>query len=208
MHSASTVQHAYDRYSTLYDLFFKPWLEDGHRIAVEQLDLCPGQTVLEVGVGTGLSLEYYPSQVSVVGFDFSHGMLCQSQKRAEECSCPTHLLRMDVSKMAFPTRTFDRILAAYVLTVVPDTRSAIGEILRVAKPGAKVVMINHLRSRNPVLSWIEDRFHPVFSKLGLFTLDRDLLSILESCGIRDYTLTPTTFLGLHHVISFTVPEHF
>lgn len=192
----------------MYDLFFKPWLEDGHRIAVEQLDLAPGQTVLEVGVGTGLSLEYYPPQVSVIGFDFSHGMLCQSRKRADECSCPTRLFQMDVSQMAFAPRTFDRILAAYVLTVVPDTRRAIREILRVARPGAKVVLINHLRSRNPFLSWIEDRFHPVFSQLGLFTLDRDLLAILASCGIRDYTLTPTTFLGLHHVISFTVPEHF
>lgn len=207
MHSASTIQHAYDRYSSFYDLFFKPWLEDGHRIAVEQLDLRPGQTVLEVGVGTGLSLEYYPSDISVVGFDFSHGMLCQSRKRSEDCSCPVQLLQMDVSKLAFPPRSFDRILAAYVLTVVPDTRRAIQEILRVAKPGARVVMINHLRSHNPALAWIEDRFHPVFSKLGLFTLDRDLLSILESCGIREYTLVPTTFLGLHHVISFTIPEH-
>lgn len=208
MQSASTVQHAYDRYSSFYDLFFKPWLEDGHRIAVEQLDLCPGQSVLEVGVGTGLSLEYYPPNASVIGFDFSHGMLRKSRKRAEDCSCPTQLLQMDVSRMAFAPRSFDRILAAYVLTVVPDTRRAIHEILRVARPGAKVVLINHLRSQNPVLAWIEDRFHPLFSKLGLFTLDRDLLAILDSCGIREYTLTPTTFLGLHHVISFKVPEHF
>jgi len=207
LHSASAIQHAYDRYSSFYDLFFKPWLEDGHRIAVEQLEIAPGQSVLEVGIGTGLSLEYYPADVTVIGFDYSHGMLCQSRKRAEEQPCATHLLQMDISRMAFADRSFDRILAAYVLTVVPDTRRAIREILRVAKPGAKVVMINHLRSRNPALAWIEDRFHPVFSRLGLFTLDRDLLSILESCGIREYQLTPTTILGLHHVISFTVPEH-
>jgi len=204
--SSETIQETYDRCSSFYDLFFKPWLESGRARALEHLELFDGARILEVGVGTGLGFDSYPANVSVLGFDFSHGMLRQSLKAREEASCPIDLLQMDAQNMAFPDNTFDRILAAYVLTVVPDPKKALMEILRVAKPGARIAFINHLRSDSPFLAWIEDTFHPVFSQVGLFNLDKNLLKVLDSCAIKDYQIEPTTRLGLHHIISFNAPE--
>ncbi|MBF0500791.1 MAG: methyltransferase domain-containing protein [Candidatus Riflebacteria bacterium] len=203
---SQSIQQTYDRCSSLYDLVLKPWLAFGRERAVEILDLRSGDNVLEIGVGTGLNFEFYPSDVRVTGFDYSEGMLLQSQKAREEASCPIDLLQMDVQSMAFSDAAFDRILAAYVMTVVPNTRKAVEELLRIAKPGARVVFINHLRSANPLLGWFEDLFHPIFSGLGLFTLDRDLISILRSCGIENIELESTSIFDLHHIISFTVPS--
>jgi phosphatidylethanolamine/phosphatidyl-N-methylethanolamine N-methyltransferase len=205
--TSSTIRQTYDRCSSFYDLFFKPWLEFGRRQAIECLQPEPGETVLEIGVGTGLSFEFYPPDVRVIGFDYSHGMLQESKRKvATEAPCPVDLLQMDVQAMAFPDRSFDRIMAAYVLTVVPDIHQAIREILRVARPGARVVLINHLTRRQGFLARLESLLHPVFARLGLFTLDRDLLSILESFGIENLQTAPTSWLGLHHVIAFTVPR--
>ena len=201
-----SIQQTYDRCSSLYDLFLKPWLAFGREEAVEELDLRGGERLLEIGVGTGLSFEFYPSDVSVVGFDYSEGMLRQSRKVKDDARCRIDLLQMDVQRMAFPDASFDRILAAYVMTVVPDTRRAIQELLRVARPGARVVFINHLRPQNPVLGYLEDLLHPLFSTIGLFTLDRDLIAIVKSFGIKDLEIRPTSIFGLHHLISFTVPH--
>ena len=108
--------------------------------------------------------------------------------------------------MAFPDNSFDRVLAAYVLTVVPDPRAALAELFRIAKPGAKIVLMKHLRSDNRFLSWLEDTFHPVFSQIGLFTLDQDLLELIRSFDPEDLTIEPTSIFGLHHLISFKVPK--
>lgn len=208
MITASSIRQTYDRCSSFYDFFFKPWLEFGRREAIEILQLAPGQTILEIGVGTGLSFEFYPPNVHVIGFDYSRGMLLEAKSKiANDSACSIDLIQMDVQKMAFPDSSFDRIMAAYVLTVVPDVHQALREIIRIARPGARVVLINHLTRREGFLAWLENAFHPLFEKLGLFTLDRDLISILESFKVENLQAQPTSWLGLHHIISFTVPRY-
>ena len=181
-------------------------MEFGRKDAIEKLDLYHGDKVLEIGVGTGLSFDYYPEGTKIVGFDYSEGMLNQSKEKAENNSLlDVDLLQMDAQSMSFSDKTFDKILAAYVMTVVPDVEKAVKELIRVAKPGAKVVLINHLRSQNRFLSWFEDVFHPLFSSVGLFSLDEDLFAILTSCGIKEIEITPTSIFRLHYIISFTTP---
>lgn len=204
--SSEAIQQVYDRCSGFYDFFFQPWLEFGRQRAVELLDLRGTERILEVGVGTGLGFGFYPPHANVVGFDYSRGMLRQAAVAADSARCPVCLAQMDVQHLAFPDASFDRILAAYVLTVVPDPAQALHEILRVARPGAKVVFINHLRSDQPLLAWLEDTFHPLFSRLGLFNLDRNLLRVMTEVGISSIATEPTSRLGLHHLISFTTPE--
>ncbi|MBF0410672.1 MAG: methyltransferase domain-containing protein [Candidatus Riflebacteria bacterium] len=208
MPESQIVQQAYDRYSSLYDLILKPWLVFGRERAVELLDLEPSDKILEVGVGTGLSFEYYPPGTNLIGLDYSEGMLRQSLEmgKSDDVKCHPELFQMNVEKIGFRNSTFDKVLAAYVMTVVPDTERAMREIIRVCKPGAKVVMINHLRPENSILATLEDALHPLVSSLGLFSLDRDLLSIIESCNIENLTVEPTSFFRLHHIISFTVKK--
>lgn len=206
MASSQSIQETYDRFSSTYDLIFRPLLESGRAKAIEILNPPQGAKVLEVGIGTGLSLDFYPDDISLTAFDFSMGMLKETKKKTENPRfCNTELLQMDVQNMAFADDSFDHILSAYVLTVVEDTHKAVKEIFRVARPGAKVVLINHLRSDSKILGAIEDFFHPVFSGLGLFTLDRDLVKILESNGAENIRIEPSSFLRLHHIISFTTP---
>ncbi len=206
MISSQNVQQTYDRFSSLYDLIFKPWLEWGRRRAVEILAPRPGSRVLEIGVGTGLSLEHYPKGIDILGFDYSLGMLKEArQKACETGHRHVDLIQMDAMNLGFADHSFEFIMAAYVLTVVPDPERAVRELFRVARPGARVVLINYLRSNSKVVGLIEDLLHPIFSNLGLFTLDHDLPGLLEQYGATNVRIEPTSIFNTHHIISFTVP---
>ncbi|GAB4267804.1 MAG: hypothetical protein Kow0029_02590 [Candidatus Rifleibacteriota bacterium] len=207
MANSQTIQQTYDRFSSCYDLIFSPFLESGRAKAIEELNLPRGAKVLEIGIGTGLSLDYFPKHINLTAFDYSFGMLKQSKaKTSGSNTCATNLLQMDVEQMAFADNTFDFVIAAYVLTVVENTEKAVEELFRVARPDAKVVLINHLRSENKILGMIEDFFHPVFSGLGLFTLDKNLVKILKQYGAENLSIKPASFLRLHHIVSFNIPQ--
>ena len=206
MISSQNIQQTYDRFSTLYDLICKPWLEWGRQRAVETLGPLPGSRVLEIGIGTGLNLEYYPKGVDVLGFDYSYGMLEKARQKALETSCGrVDLMQMDACSLGFSDNAFEFIMAAYVLTVVPEPEKAVRELFRVARPGARVVMVNYLRSSSKLVGVFEDLLHPIFSNLGLFTLDHDLPNLLEQNGAQNIRIEPTSFLKTHHIISFNVP---
>lgn len=206
MITAQSIKQTYDRFSSLYDLIFKPFLESGRERAIDLLNPGRESRVLEIGVGTGLGFEYYPPGIELTGFDYSSGMLRQARSKAVSSSrCSVRLLQMDVQNMAFADNSFDYLMAAYVLTVVPDPEKAIKELFRVARPGAKVVLINYLCSNNKLMSIIENIFHPVFASIGLFTLKHDLRGLIEQNGAQNVRIEPTSFLNLHHIISFTVP---
>lgn len=207
MISSQNIKQTYDRFSSLYDLIFKPYLEFGRERAIEILAPQSECNILEIGVGTGLSLEYYPRNVNVIGFDYSYGMLKEARIKGENTShCRVDLMQMDAQSMSFADNSFDYLLGAYVLTVVPDPEKAVKEIFRVAKPGARVVLVNYVRSQNRLLGVFEDLLHPFFCKIGLFTLDHDIPGILTRNGATDLKMEPTSFLNLHQIISFRVPE--
>ncbi|MBU1109197.1 MAG: methyltransferase domain-containing protein [Candidatus Riflebacteria bacterium] len=206
MITSHSIKQTYNRFSSLYDLIFKPYLDFGRERAIKQLAPKSGARVLEIGVGTGLSLEYYPSNVEVLGFDYSYGMLKKSKIKARNLShCPVNLMQMDAQNLAFADNSFDYLLGAYVLTVIPDPDKAVRELFRVARPGAKVVIMNYIRSRNKLMGLIEDIFHPVFASIGLFTLNHDLPGLLKQHGAQDIRIEPTSLLNLHFIVSFTVP---
>lgn len=206
-HRTQVIADIYDRCSGVYDWVLKPWLEAGRGRAMELLDVRPQDRLLEVGVGTGLSFDFYPRRCrQAVAFDFSAGMLRQARRRLEANTGPdVGLLQANAERLPFADHSFDRVLAAYVMTVVPDTSRAVAELLRVVRPGGRVVLINHLRSKNQVLSVLEDWLHPFFSRIGLFTLDRDLLGILRAHGVTEPELESTSMLGLHYLIAFDKP---
>lgn len=206
MSSSQNIQQTYDYFSASYDLVFKPWLESGIEKAIKILCPPPGAQILEIGIGTGLSLDYYPKDVCLTAFDYSQGMLRKSKNKLEQKhGFQASLLQMDVHQMAFADNSFDYILAAYVLTVVENLEKAVKEIFRIARPGARVVLINHLCSNNLLVRAIENLLNPIFSRIGLFTLGRDLIGILNDNGAENIEVEPSTFLRLHHIISFNVP---
>jgi phosphatidylethanolamine/phosphatidyl-N-methylethanolamine N-methyltransferase len=157
------------------------------------MDCSPGERILEVGVGTGLSLPLYPHDVSVVGIDISRDMLEQARVRLarDELEDAAELMVMDAENMAFGDDSFDKVVAMYVASVVPDPERLVDEMRRVCKPGGQIFMVNHFHSRNPILRSVERLLAPMSKQLGFrpdFSLDRFLgqtgLEAMRICPVN------------------------
>jgi phosphatidylethanolamine/phosphatidyl-N-methylethanolamine N-methyltransferase len=124
--------------------------------------------VLEVGVGTGLSLPTYDKHLEIVGIDLSPEMLDKARERvaAEGLDHVTGLHEMDAGDLAFPDASFDTTVAMYVMTVVPDPEKVMRELSRVTKPGGEVILVNHFSQEEGVRGWVERRMAPFADKLG------------------------------------------
>jgi phosphatidylethanolamine/phosphatidyl-N-methylethanolamine N-methyltransferase len=175
-----TVKAAYRRYAGFYDALFGPVLQAGRKAVIEALDCKPGHRVLEVGVGTGLALELYPAGVKVVGIDVSSEMLERARKRVARrgFSHVEALLEMDAETMSFADASFDRIVAMYVLPVVPNPGRLLAELHRVCKPDGEIYLVNHVRSDNPVIGAVEKGLARFSDKLG-FHPDFELRNVLN-----------------------------
>ena len=130
---AESIQKVYNNYAVFYDIVFGKISEPGRASAIKRLQLRPGDHVLEVGVGTGLSLPFYPPYCQVTGIDLSQEMLRRARKRIETKGFSNIVVeRMDASRMAFADDSFDAVFAAYLITAVPDPWGVLSEIKRVS----------------------------------------------------------------------------
>ncbi|HJZ76682.1 MAG TPA: methyltransferase domain-containing protein [Vicinamibacterales bacterium] len=138
------VQSVYARLAPFYDLIYGATLEHGRRRAMRQLSPQPGDSILEVGVGTGLSALLYPRECRVAAIDLSAPMLARARTRLERHGA-THvrLCRMDAGRLAFRDAEFDAVYAPYVLNVVPDPIDVAREMRRVCRPNGRIVLLNH-----------------------------------------------------------------
>jgi phosphatidylethanolamine/phosphatidyl-N-methylethanolamine N-methyltransferase len=162
------AREAYRRYAGFYDALFGPILQPGRRAVIKGLGCRSGERILEVGVGTGLSLPMYPSDVRLTGIDVSREMLDKARARVERRRLPNvdALLEMDAERMSFADASFDRVVAMYVVSVVQHPERVMAELRRVCRPGGEILVVNHVRSTNPVLGAIEKALEPLSSKLG------------------------------------------
>lgn len=162
-HDSKTYHQLADYYELLFARFFRDRIHE----AVRTLNIPPGARVLEVGVGTGLSLDAYPRHADVTGIDLSGDMLKQAQRKIERKGWShIRLQRMDALNMDLDDETFDYVMAFHVVSVVPDHQRMLGEVVRVAKPGATVVIINHFRSEKAWVATLTDALDPVTRRLG------------------------------------------
>ncbi len=177
------LARVYDFYSRTYDKTFGKVFRESREHAIRNLQIRAGERLLEVGVGTGVSLALYPRDIRIVGIDYSRGMLEQAERRVtEEGLRNVDLLHMDACKMTFPDSTFDVVLAAYVLTAVPDHRKVMSEMVRVCKPGGRIVFLNHLVNGNKVLAFFERLVSPACEKIG-FRTDLSLHHIVDGMPV-------------------------
>ena len=173
------IEQAYRRYARFYDVCFGAVFQPGRRAIVDRMDCGPGERILEVGVGTGLSLPLYPDNVSVVGIDISRHMLDQARVRQARCGLENvaELMVMDAENMEFTDDSFDKVVAMYVASVVPHPERLVDEMRRVCKPGGQIFVVNHFHSRHPLLGGVERLLAPLSKQLGFrpdFSLDRFL----------------------------------
>ena len=163
----SSIKKIYAAYSRIYDFIFKRWFYPRQQHVIQSLHLKEGQRVLDLGVGTGLSLPLYPPNVRVTGVDLSDSMLREAQKKIrQERLGHVTLLEMDAGRLAFADDAFDVVIAAFVISVVPDPIQVIAEIKRVSKPGGKIVIINHFQSQNKLIARVEKWLSPLCQRIG------------------------------------------
>jgi len=154
----------YRSLAPLYDLIFGASLAPGRRAALAALDCRPGERVLEVCVGTGMSLPLYPPQVRVTGIDASREMLARAAARAaaRRLSQVEALAQMDAGRLAFADGSFDKVALMFALSGLPDPVRAVSEIRRVCRPGGKIVIVQHFRDGSPLLRLCELLLAPTY----------------------------------------------
>jgi phosphatidylethanolamine/phosphatidyl-N-methylethanolamine N-methyltransferase len=186
----------YRLFSGSYDIVFGPVFHPGRKEAVRVANDRPGQRILEVGVGTGLSLPYFRPDSHVTGIDVSAEMLAKAQHRVER----EHLAQvdglyvMDAEHMEFADNSFDAVLALYVASVVPDPAQFAAEMRRVCIPGGTIVLVNHFTSDNWALRFMERRLAHLARHIG-FHADFPLDAFLRASGLAVREIRPSNLFG-------------
>jgi phosphatidylethanolamine/phosphatidyl-N-methylethanolamine N-methyltransferase len=182
------LYRVYEKISTFYDFTFGPTLHPGRVDAIRRMGIKSGDRVLEVGVGTGINAALYPRDCSVTGIDLSTSMLEKARHRiARKGVQNVQLLEMDATNLKFPDGQFDVVYAPYVISVVPDPVAVAREMMRVAKPGGRVVILNHFRSRNKIGAFLEYLIAPAAKYLG-FKSDLDLPAFMTQADLHPQSI--------------------
>jgi len=202
--TAATSRRGYRLFAPLYDIVFGPSLHQGRRIAIKALDGHPGERILEVCVGSGLSLPLYPKGVQVTGIDLSHEMLLKAAQRdgALRPRRAGALLQMDAERMAFADASFDKAIVLYAMAGLPDPVRAMKEIERVCRPGARIVIVNHFRSQRPLLRLCDRLLSPIY-RLLRYRDDLDLEAFVAAAGLEIADARPANLFGYSTVVVCT-----
>ncbi|WP_114963161.1 class I SAM-dependent methyltransferase [Tritonibacter mobilis] len=190
------VESSYARWAPVYDRTFGAVTDVGRRRAVSFINDRRGH-VLEVGVGTGLSLPHYGPEVRITGVDFSAEMLAKAQRKVDALDLQKRvdLQRMDARELAFENASFDTIAAMHVLSVVPEPEKVMAEIARVLKPGGKVVITNHFAKTTGVMAGLERVAAPMANLIGWHS-DFKMETILQEPSLQIAELRKLPPLGM------------
>lgn len=163
----ASVVRTYDRWAPVYDLVFGSMFERARRSAISECERIGGR-VLEVGVGTGISLSYYSSRCRVTGIDISEEMLDAARRRVtmENLANVEALEVMDAQSLKFADDTFDAVTAQYVVNTVPDPAGALDEFVRVLRPGGELIVVNRIGAEAGPRLKVEKAMQPFVQRLG------------------------------------------
>jgi len=161
------VEKAYERWAPVYDLVFGKVFDQGRQSTIAEADRIGGR-ILDVGVGTGLSLSDYARTTKICGVDISEPMLRRAQARVRELKLfnVETLAVMDAKHLAFPDNFFDAVVAQYVITAVPDPEATLDDFTRVLKPGGELILVNHIGAESGPRRLFELAFAPIARRLG------------------------------------------
>ncbi|GAB63134.1 MAG: class I SAM-dependent methyltransferase [Candidatus Jettenia sp.] len=194
------IKRVYSLYAWIYDGFFGKIFEPGRYAAFHMMNVKPNETILEVGLGTGLSLPLYPKSAHVIGIDISQEMLNKAEVKKQYYTLSNvTLYNMDASSMTFADNTFDKVIASHVITVVPDPLRILHEIKRVCKKDGEIFILNYAGCNNRLISRFEKFISPCRDKLGLGK-HIDLDKLLRGAHLSIVHEQRVNFLGMCRLI--------
>jgi ubiquinone/menaquinone biosynthesis C-methylase UbiE len=183
------IRHRYDRASLLYDFFEQPMELMGLRKwRIDIAKELKGK-VLEVGVGTGKNIEYYPEGADITAIDFSGKMLEKARNRAVKYNKKVDLLLMDAQNMDFPDNSFDMVFTTCVFCSVPDPVKGLMEIRRICKPDGKIIMLEHVRSEHKLIGAFMDFVNPMIVNLYGANINRRTIDNINLAGFTETSVT-------------------
>ncbi len=190
----------YSLYSHFYDSLFGTLLNPGRRAARKLMDIPPAERVLEVGIGTGISLPLYPSNVEVVGIDINQDMIKQAGEKKQRMGYTNvKLCITDAAKMGFKNNYFDKVIASHSITVIPKPSETLKELKRVCKENAEFFFLNYSGSDDNVVARIEKAWSPIRSRLGLGKAI-DLEGLLQKANFKIEKKNRVNILKLFQLI--------
>jgi len=202
----STVVKAYARWAPVYDLVFGKVFERGRKASIAAAERIGGR-ILDVGIGTGISLMDYARSNRVVGVDYSEAMLRKAHERVRDHKLDhvAALAVMDAQRLGFADGFFDVVVAQYVITAVPDPERSLDEFARVVRPGGEIILVNHLGAETGFRRVFERGFAPIARRLGWrpeFPWERLAQWAAQHGGVRLVERRPMPPLGHFSLIRF------
>lgn len=186
LQATETTRRRYQRIAPVYD-FMEALVEHRYLDWRQRLwSLVKENSILEVGVGTGKNMPFYPAGVSITGIDLTPGMLERARNRLQIMGLQDNVTLQlgDVQALDFPDASFDTAVAAFVFCSVPDPVLGLREMKRVIKPGGHVVLLEHMRSPNPVVAALMDLFNPLVVRMMGANINRRTVENVQKAGLE------------------------
>lgn len=189
VNNTKKIMKRYNRIASIYDILEKPMENMAVGKLREEIFKEVSGKVLEVGVGTGKNIEFYPENAEVTAIDFSEKMLNKARRKASILNRNVELLVMDAEDMKFNDNTFDYIITTCVFCSIPDPIKGFSEVKRVLKPSGKMIMIEHVRSEGKILGLVMDLMNPAVVSLMGANINRNTHLNAQKSGFENIKVT-------------------